>query len=1045
MKRYLAFIVFIVLATTSLFAQDKQISGTVVDGDGLPIPGVNILIKGTTQGTISDMEGNYSMQAAPEDILIFSFIGFETMEREVGNLNNIDVVLKAEDMMLDEVVSVGYSSIRKKDVTGAVAQVKASDLVKSPVSNYDQALAGRVAGVQVSAADGTPGEGLNIVIRGGNSITGDNSPLYVVDGMPMEDFDPASISSHDIKSFDVLKDASSAAIYGSRGANGVILIETKGGLEDGSTEVTFNTSAGLQYIPGRLEVMRPYDYVSYLEEIQVPKGGQYEATFREFWVDPELYSEAALAERGQSPVSWQDKIFREAWMQNHYISVRGGNKKTNVIFSVNYSDQEGTLLNTGFNKINNNLKFRHRISDKTQVGGYVNYSYIKRDGLNVSGNNRNSIIRDAVTFRPISPVNDDGKEGGLDTTDPNDLRFNPVKTLENTDRFTRMDVIRGNLFLNQDLAPNMVLTLAGTYQANNRKESLFYALDTYQGSRSPDGINGTLTDRRDLMLSTSNTLKYDNRFGNHSLNAMAGFEAQSRNNEYFRARNKNMPNDDFGTDKIQVGTAPDIPESYASENMLTSFFGRLNYSYQGKYLATVNYRADGSSKFNQENRWGYFPSMSFAWRAVEEDFVKDLNVFSNLKFRGGWGVTGNNRIGDYTAFSMLNYDAYSGYYFGNDYHLGVYHQNLADENLKWETTKQINLGIDMGFVDNRINIVADYYKKNTEDLLLDADMALSTGYAYLTQNVGEVENSGLEFSLNTVNVQTKDFRWSSAFNISFNKNKTVGLNSGQDALYTNPDWYFRFSEYQYITKVGEPVGMIYGLRRDGVYQMDDFNFDASTGDYILKEGLPDNGRNVAPGSVKFVDQNGDGTINEMDREVIGDPHPVHFGGFTNDFKYKNFDLQVFFQWSYGNDILNANRIMFENPGILGIEYNSLAPVADRWTPSNPTNEVQAYEFNNVLGVPQDGNLVSDYYVEDGSYIRLKTISLGYSLGAPALSALRLKSARIYLSAQNLLTWTNYSGYDPEVSVGKYGALTPGLDYSAYPISTVISAGLEVKF
>ncbi|MCU4157152.1 TonB-dependent receptor [Carboxylicivirga sp. A043] len=1046
MKKIIPIISLLLLFAQAAFAQ-KAVSGTVVDENGSAIPGVNVLIKGTMAGTITDVSGNYNLEVKDNNaILIFSFIGYQTKEEEVGKRSDIDIMMMPETELIDEVVAVGYNTVRKKDVTGAVAQVKASDLVKSPVTNYDQALAGRVAGVQVSSADGTPGEGLNIVIRGGNSITGDNSPLYVVDGIPMEDFDPASISSHDIKDFDVLKDASASAIYGSRGANGVILITTKNGKEDGTTEISLNSSMALQWIPGRLKVMSPYDYVKYIEEVMVPQGGSYEESFNTHWQDPELYTDEALASRGESPVSWQDEIMNQAWMQNHNLAIRSGNKTTNFSYSIDFVDQDGTLLNTGFNKINNNLKFNHRINRKAQMGGFVNYSYVKRTGLNISGNNRNSIIRDAITFRPVSPIVDDGREGGLDLDDPNDLRFNPVKTLENTDRYTRQDVVRGNLYLNYDIIKGLRLRLSGNYQIDNRKESLFYKKDTYQGTRSPDGINGTLTDRRNQTLSTSNTLTYKRTFNTeHKLTALGGFEAQKRDSEYFRARNKLMPLDDFGTDKIQVGTQPDIPESYAGGNTLISYFGSVNYGFREKYLLTVNYRADASSKFNKDNRWGYFPSAAVAWRLIEEGFINDLNVFSNLKMRAGWGVTGNNRIGDFDGYSRLNLDEYSGYTWNDTYSPGIYHENLAAQDLRWETTTQVNLGIDMGFINNRINTTVDYYKKNTTDLLLDADMAPSTGYPTVVQNVGEVQNEGVEFSINTVNINKRDFKWSSAFNISFNKNRTVALNSGQDALYTNPNWYFRFSEYQYITKIDEPVGMFYGLQRDGNYQMSDFNYDAASNEYVLKEGIPDNGRNVAPGSVKFIDQNGDGTINELDRVVIGNPHPKHFGGFTNDFQFKNFDLQVFLQWSYGNEILNANRVMFESPGLLGNDYNALAPAADRWTPENPSNGVHAFLFNGVHGVPQDGNLVSDYIVEDGSYIRLKTISFGYSFGPKMLSKLRLKKCRIYVAGQNLLTWTNYSGYDPEVSVGRYGALTPGLDYSAYPISATISGGIELKF
>lgn len=1046
-KSQIILLLLITLITTGLdtLAQTK-ITGTVTSKEnGETIPGANVVVKGTTQGTITGMDGKFTLVlSSPNAVLQCSFIGFKPVEAAVNGQKEIHFKLESELVSIDEVVAVGYSTVSKRDLTGSVGQVKGDILVKSPVTNYDQALAGRVAGVQVSSADGTPGEGLSIVIRGGNSITGDNSPLYVIDGIPMENFDPGSISSHDIESFDVLKDASASAIYGSRGANGVIIITTKKGKEDGTTEISLNSSVGTQWIPTRLEVMSPYDYVKFLEEVMISQGESYEESFRTHWVSPEEY-------RNVRPINWQDKIMRSALIQNHNLSVSGGNKKSSIYLSVDYTDQVGTLINTGFNKANNNLKFTHRITDKAQLGGYLYYSYIYRNGLDISGNNRLSIIRDAITFRPVRPLVDDGKEGGLDLDDPNELRFDPVKTLSNTDRYKKQDVIRGNLFLNYDITKALKLKLSGNYNVDNRKESLFFKKDTYEGTKGIDGINGTLTYRHYQTLSTSNTLTYSKKIARgQTLTALVGTEAQIAENDYFIAKNKKMPTDAFGTDKLELGIEPELPVSAAFENRLLSFFGNVNYNYKERYLLTLNYRADGSSKFARGNQWGYFPSAALAWRMIEEDFISDLNLFSNLKLRLGYGITGNNRIGDFAAFSLINYNEFSGYSFNERYQLGVYHYNLASVDLKWETTSQFNLGIDMGFLDNRVTLTADFYRKNTRDLLLNADMALSTGYSQVLQNVGEVQNQGLELSLNTINISKRAFKWNSAFNISFNKNKTIALNSGQEALYTNPDWYFRFKEYQYITKIGEPVGMIYGLKRDGVYQFEDFNYDEATGKYTLKEGLPDNGRAVAPGSVKFKDLSGidgkpDGTINELDRVVIGNPHPKHFGGFTNDFRYKNFDMQLFLQWSYGNDILNANRIMFENPGLIGNQYNLLAPAADRWTPENPTNGVQAYRFANVFGFPQDGNLVSDFYVEDGSYLKLKTVTLGYTFSKSFLNKAGIKSCRLYVAGQNLHTWTNYSGYDPDVSVGKYGALTPGLDYSAYPMSSTFMGGVQIKF
>ena len=1045
MKKLFILIVLCVCSVSMAFSQQK-VSGKVTDNNGVPIPGVNIIKKETTEGTVTNIDGMYSInQVKKSDVLVFSFLGFETVQKVVGDQSVINIVLKLSDQQLNEVVAIGYGTMKRKDLTGAVARVSASDLVKTATSNFDQALAGRVAGVQVSSADGTPGAGLNIVIRGGNSITGDNSPLYVVDGIPMEDFDPASISSKDIENFDVLKDASATAIYGSRGANGVIVITTKGGRTDGKTDIHLSVSHGIQYIPNRLEVLSPYEYVKYQQNVAYAKDGYNPGSYTKFflkdWVDPELYKDS-------KGTSWQDEIFRTSRIQNYNFTLSGGNKMSSIYYSAEYLDQEGTLINTGFKKIINKLKFTHKASAKLDFRGYLQYTYINRKGINISGNNYTSIIRDAIQFRPVEPINNDGaEEGGYDPLDDSyKYLFNPVKNLNNTSRDYRYDVINGNLTANYKFTKDLILRASVNYQTDVRKENVFYGADTQQGARGNDHINGTITQRRYQTLSTSNTLNYKKNFRKTRFSTLLGVEAQSRLYDYAWLKSSEIPTDAFGINKLDIGTSPAIPKTLKSESTLLSYFGRVNYSFADKYLFTANFRADGSSKFKSDNRWGYFPSFSLAWRVGEENIVQDLGLFSNLKVRAGWGLTGNNRVADFAAYNLLGVNTNSGYVWGSgeNYKPGAYQSNLGVPDLRWETTVQSNLGIDFGFFNQRINGGVDFYLKRTKDLLLNAEMALSTGFNKVQQNIGEVENRGLEFSINIVNVKTRNFEWRTNINISFNKNKTIKLNDGQDAIYTNPNWNASYNEYQYITKVGAPVGMIYGLEFDGIYQMGDFNWDNKSQTYMLTEDLADNGAlPVGPGSVKFVDQDGNGTINEEDRVVIGDPHPDHFGGITNDFNYKNFDLQIFFQWSYGADILNANKAVFEVPG--GSPMNGFKALSNAWTPQNTDTNVGTIAYNSVYGAPPKGNGVDNRYVEDGSYLKLKTISLGYNLPKKLLTKMNLKKCRLSLSAQNLYTWTNYSGYDPDVSVGRYGALTPSLDYSAYPQSVTISGGLEVTF
>jgi len=972
-------------------------------------------------------------------------LGYETQEISTENRTTINVKLGESSVGLEEVVVIGYGTVKKKDLTGSVAKINPEDLVRTATTNFDQALAGRVSGVQISSVDGTPGESLKIVIRGGNSITGNNSPLYVIDGIPLEDFDPASISTSDIESYDILKDASATAIYGSRGANGVIIITTKEGRSDGQTDVKIGSSHSIQWIPNRLEVLSPYEFVKYKQEqayaLDSYTPGQYVGYFKADWIDPELY-------RNAEGTSWQDRIFRMADTDKYTMSLSGGNKMTKLYFSAEYLKQEGTLINTGFKKIVNNLKFSHRLNPKTNFNGYLQYSNLNRNGVSISGNKYTSVIRDAIQFRPVEPINGDGlEEGGYDPDEENQkYLFNPVKNLENTDRQNRSDIIRGSMAMTHKISPALNLRLSGTYQVDSRKQSLFYGKDTQQGTRGSEHINGSVTTRRYQTLSSSNTLTYKKKFGKNNITLLGGLEMQKRDSEYAWMKNSEIATDLFGIGKLGLGTSPSIPETSLSGNTLFSYFARANYSYKSRYLLTATYRADGSSKFKPENRWGYFPSFSAAWKIGDEDFMMDIDAVSFAKLRAGWGRTGNNRIGDYDAYSQLNVNTSSGYVWGDNqnYIPGAYQSNLGVPDLRWETTSQVNVGLDLGLFSQKLDFTIDYYKKRTSDLLLKAEMALHTGFDRVQQNIGKVENEGLEITINSTNISTENFKWKTSFNISFNKNRTIALNDGQTAIYTDPEWNGSYSEYQYITKVGQPVGMIYGLKFDRIYQWDDFNWDNNLQTYTLKDGVPDNGTlPVGPGSIKFVNQNDDLTINDEDRVIIGNPHPKHFGGLTNSFEIGNFDVQFLLQWSYGADILNANKAVFEVPVSRG--GNGFPALANAWSPLNTDTDVAAIRYLSIFGAAPKGNQIDDRYIEDGSYLKLKSFSIGYSLPSDIAEKLKVKSLRLHLTANNLYTWTNYSGYDPDVSVGRYGALTPNLDYSAYPQSTTIMTGIDITF
>ncbi|NGM61050.1 TonB-dependent receptor [Sphingobacterium sp. SGG-5] len=1034
----------LIIISVSAFAQ-HLVRGKVSDSDG-PISGVTVVVKGSTQRTTTDGNGDYIMpNVKASDILVFSYIGFQTVEKIVLEQSTINVQLAMEERQIEE-VAVGYQVIQKKDLTGAVASINPDDLASTATANFDQALAGRVAGVQVTSSDGTPGSAMNIVIRGGNSITGDNSPLYVVDGVPYEDFDPSTINTRDIKSFDILKDASATAIYGSRGANGVVVITTLGGRNDGKTDIKAGAYTWLQYIPTRLEVMSPYEYVLYQQKIAYATDnyvpGQNLNMFYNRWIDPELY-------RDEEGINWQNEIFQNANTQNYTISMRGGTPKTGFYYSGNFTDQNGTLITTGFKKINNLLKLRHEVTDKFEVTMRAEYNRLDRVGSAISGGTTTSVIRDAISFRPINPVNwtAEDEEEFLDEAVTDDIYlYDPVRTLNNTERTRANDVIGGNIGLNYKFSDKWTLNLLGSYHANITENTLFYKEQTQQAQRSAVGINGSITDTRVTTASTSNTLQYNDRKGKHVYGGLAGLEIQGRSYQYSQLRNTNLLIDHFGIRNLGLATAGTIAQTDFTKSTLLSFFGRGNYTYDNRYLATVNFRADASSKFRPENRWGYFPSFSLAWRISNEKFMKAQKDITEMKLRAGWGMTGNDRINSYAGFDRFGVSTTSGYVLGEGqaYMPGVIQTNMAVPDLRWETTKQSNIGLDIAW-KKRIDITADYYIKNTVDLLLNADMSPSTGFDRVQQNIGEVSNRGFEFTVNSKNIQKKDFRWSTNFNITFNRTKAVRLNDGQVELLTDPRWNTHFmssTEYQYVTRVGQPVGMMYGMVYDRLYQADDFLIN-SGGAYEIKPGIPTIVDNTRPGMVKFKDINGDGKISELDRTIIGNPHPKHIGGLNNSFRYKTFDLQFMFQWAYDFDLLNGNKSEMGNYFIRS--RNGLRSLNDIWTPTHTDTDVSGSGFDGRNLTRPVGYRLDDRHIDDGSYLKLKTVVLGYNLNSQLLSRLRLKRCRLSLSAQNLYTWTKYEGYDPDVSVGRYGALTPGLDYSAYPQSVTLSGGIEITF
>ena len=1028
-----------------------QITGKVIDAMG-EIPGVSVVVKGTTNGTTTDLDGKFTLgNVKPTDILQFSFIGYKTQEIKVGNQKTFNITLVEDAQALEEVVVVGYQEVRKKDLTGSVSKVNMSDLLKTPASSFDQTLGGRIAGVNVSSGEGAPGSTMNIVIRGNNSLTQDNSPLYIIDGFPVED--PAvasSINPNDIESTDILEDASATAIYGARGANGVVIITTKQG-KVGKPQISYDGSFGVSTVSKKLDMMNAYEFVKLQNEIDPTKTAEnYFKLYNGHQWTLDDY-------RNIAQNNYQDEIFRAAWQQSHNVRLAGGSEGVRYNASLSYYDQDGILLESNYKRMQARMNTMVK-RGKLTMNLNTNYSRSIKTGSSPSESSysgMNNLFYSVWGYRPVNypdrsldDLLNNVMDDDLDAT--NDYRFNPILDLKNAYRKYYTNNLQINGYVEYEFIKGLKLKVSGGYTYDNRQSDTFNGSKTrYGGPTSTDKVNAEIMRQQRLTWLNENILTYQTNFNNkHFLNTMLGVTLQNSDYEYYSFRTKQIPNESLGMAGMSQGTFDKSTSLKSSWSML-SYLARINYNYKSKYYATASFRADGSSKFSKKNRYGYFPSGSLAWSFSEEEFMKDYKKWlSSGKLRLSWGLTGNNRIGEYDYLALLdmikshattsmNNTVYP--FDGNNANVGVAPISLPNEDLKWETTEQWNLGLDLGFFDERISFTADLYRKTTRDLLLDATLPYSSGYLTAMKNIGKVRNDGIELTLNTVNIDNKDFKWSSNFNISFNKNKVLELAENQTSLLSTATFDQNFnSQPNYIAKIGQPMGMIYGYIYEGTYKYDDF--DKSGSSYTLKGNIPHyvSESNTQPGMPKYKDLNGDGIIDTNDRTMIGRGLPIHTGGFTNNFEYKGFDLSVFFQWSYGNDVLNANRLFFDSGFQKKRELNQYASYTNRWTPENPNSDIPA-------ATNSSSNLViSSRVVEDASFLRLKTVTLGYTVPKTFLKKYKIDNARLYVAAQNLWTITGYSGYDPEVSI-RSGGLTPGLDFSSYPRALSVSFGINLGF
>lgn len=1025
--------------------QQRTVSGTVTDKSGSPLEGVTVRVKATASATTTDATGYYEIRLpGSENTLVFTILGYEQAETPTGGRSVVNISLQTAVSDLDEVVVVGYGTVRKEDLTGAVGQASINDMQNAPVRSFDEALGGRIAGVTVSSSDGQPGSAINIVVRGNNSITQDNSPLYIVDGFPIENPDNNIINPNDIASIDVLKDASATAIYGARGANGVILITTKKG-EEGPPVLSMGGWYGFQKVPETPALLSPYEFVKLQLEIapgDINSPGSGASFYLKDGKTLESYKDSAA-------IDWQSLMFREAPMQNYNMAVTGGSKLTKYAISGSILNQDGVIINSDYKRYQGRIVLDQAIGNNLKIGVNANYTYLTQSGISptyastTGGSLTSSMMYSVWGYRPFgNALLSEEFDDNINSS--NDYRFNPVVNQQNLVRFNNSNNLAANAYAEYMIIPDLKLRITGGINNNIKEAIAFNNLNTSFGSPhlTNRGINGSDNYYRANSWVNENTLTYHKRFNaDHSLNLLAGLTAQKATTSSSGLTAIDLPGQATNVSWLRSGTASGII-SGASVNTLTSALGRVNYSFQSKYLLTASFRADGSSKFAPENQWSYFPSGAIAWRFSSEKFMEGLNILSEGKLRVSYGVTGNNRVGDFDYLSQYTVSGTGhGYTFGNTNVPGTVPAALGNAKLKWETTSQTDIGLDLGLVNNRINLTIDVYRKKTTDLILNSALPQSYGYSTIFKNIGSVQNQGLEFTFNSTNLKNDRFSWSSNFNIAFNSNKVLSLTENQESmtnLYAPYDNNVRTLP-AFIAKIGRSLGLMYGPVWDGVYQYSDFD-QTSSGSYVLKNSEPTNGSSrssVNPGSIKYKDINGDGIVDNRDFTVIGRGLPIHTGGFSNNFTYRGFDMHLFFQWSYGNDILNVNRLVFEGSDKPGL--NQFASYADRWTPDNPSNTM----YRPRGGGPVQ-NSFSTRIIEDGSYLRLKTVSLGYSLGNSMIEKWRMRSLRVYVAAQNLYTWTKYSGMDPEVSIYQ-SVLTPGVDYSAYPRASTLVFGLDVSF
>ncbi len=1015
--------------------QVTEVTGTVTDNEGESLPGVNIVIKGTTIGSISDLDGNYTIQIpagqAQPVILVYSFVGFQSQEIAVGNQTTIDVQLEVETLGLDEVVVVGYGSQRKSDVTAAISSIKSEDIVALPTARVDQAIQGRTSGVYVLNTDGSPGGRTMIRIRGLNSIQGGNEPLVVVDGLQGGEYMLQSINPMDIESIEILKDASATAIYGSRGANGVILITTKLGRQ-GKPVIDASASVGIQHLLRKLPTLAAGDYARFVNahEMTNTAGGN---------IPTPKFTEAEIAEYDRTGgTDWQDEIYETGVLQNYNLAMSGATDNLRYMVSANYLDHKGILINSKYSRLSLRTNLNADIAKWVSFG--LNYAFTKETYKSPPFRDEEEngwtgqAVNNAARWAPTEPVYDDQGNywmhrvgyAAYDTWNPMASAVEPE--IDNPTYRNNL-----NLSLNFNILEGLSLAITGGVHMTNVNHREYYNKKTKAGTMN----NGFATLDQEVYENwqNSNILTYDNTWGSHHLTVTGVMEQIYHRDHTLHTTAKQFIVDQLGYENI--GGAGSIKQgSSSSERSLLSYMGRINYAFLNRYLLTATYRADGSSVFGADNKWGYFPSGSVAWRISEEPFLEGATALSDLKLRASWGQTGNQGISPYQSLARLYSDPGD---WGPDYpYNGVSPTNtgfaiggLANPNLKWETTTQTNIGLDLLLWSGRLSATIDVYKKKTTDLLMKRDLPGYIGVSSILDNVGSIENKGLEIMIGGDPVVTSNFRWNTTLNVTVNRNKVLDLGPNEELTYRPSYGGYNLGRFM-VLRVGEPYGTMTGWEYLGVWKTAQ---DAEARSY-----------GQLPGDPHYLDVNKDGVVDNDDRTIIGNGYPKFTYGWSNRLTYRNFDLSMLFIGMQGVDLFNTLRIRRES------FWEGVSPVVnDRWTPQNEDTDVpgmidgayrEAQELQNKIFIAGE----TSRWVEDASFFRLKTITLSYNFSPNLMQSIGFNKIRVYVSAVNLFTITKYTGYDPEVAqFANWGDAVIGVDLSAYPPAKTYTFGAELTF